>query len=135
MLGNQARAGLRPARAWFNKGIFNYNIDHDWTGGVLVEFKKIIDKCTKSGSPNVQPAPSIPLMVIVDFLDWLSTKRAHIITYQTVIHIMKFLILLVIVDGVISVIQQDTKLSKLWQFMFDNKNLRHYRTDNSCAHS
>ena len=40
------------------KGIFNYNIDHDWTGGVLVDFKKIIDKCTRSGSPNVQPAPS-----------------------------------------------------------------------------
>ena len=40
------------------KGIFNYNIDHDWTGGVLVDFKKIIDKCTRKGSPNVQPAPS-----------------------------------------------------------------------------
>ena len=35
------------------KAIFNYNIDHDWTGGVLVDFKKIVDKCTKSGSPNV----------------------------------------------------------------------------------
>ena len=41
------------------KKIFNYNIDHDWTGGVLVDFKKIIDTCTRSGSPNVQPAPSI----------------------------------------------------------------------------
>ena len=40
------------------KGIFNYNIDHDWTGGVLVDFKKIIDKCTHRGSPDVQPAPS-----------------------------------------------------------------------------
>ena len=40
------------------KGIFNYNIDHDWTGGVLVDFKKIIDKCTKSRA-NIQPAPSI----------------------------------------------------------------------------
>ena len=40
------------------KGIFNYNIDHDWTGGVLVDFKKIVDRCTRSGSPNVQPAPS-----------------------------------------------------------------------------
>ena len=41
------------------KGVFNYNIDHDWTGGVLVDFKKIVDKCTKSGSPNVHPAPSL----------------------------------------------------------------------------
>ena len=40
------------------KGIFNYNIDHDWTGGVLVDFKKIVDKCTHSHSQNVQPAPS-----------------------------------------------------------------------------
>ena len=40
------------------KGIFNYNIDHDWTGGVLVNFKKIVDKCTRSDSLNVQPAPS-----------------------------------------------------------------------------
>ena len=40
------------------KGVFNYNIDHDWTGGVLVDFKKIVDGCTKKGSPNVQPAPS-----------------------------------------------------------------------------
>ena len=41
------------------KGIFNYNIDHDWTGGVLVDFEKIIDTCTRSGSLNVQPAPSV----------------------------------------------------------------------------
>ena len=38
------------------KATFNYNIDHDWTGGVLVNFEKIIDKCT--GNKNVQPAPS-----------------------------------------------------------------------------
>ena len=40
------------------KGIFNYNIDHDWTGGVLVDFKKIVDSCTQSKSQNIQPAPS-----------------------------------------------------------------------------
>ena len=38
------------------KGIFNYNIDHDWTGGVLVDFKKIVDNC--KNDQNVQPAPS-----------------------------------------------------------------------------
>ena len=38
------------------KGPFNYNIDRDWTGGVLVTFRKIVDKCTKSR--NIQPAPS-----------------------------------------------------------------------------
>ena len=40
------------------KGIFNYNIDHDWTGGIINNFTKIVDTCTKKGSPNVQPAPS-----------------------------------------------------------------------------
>ena len=38
------------------KGIFNYNIDHDWTGGVLVDFTKIVDSCSKN--QNIQPAPS-----------------------------------------------------------------------------
>ena len=38
------------------KGIFNYNIDHDWTGGVLVDFRKIVDKCKLN--QNIQPAPS-----------------------------------------------------------------------------
>ena len=40
------------------KGIFNHNIDHDWTGGVLVDFKKIVDKCTNSRNLNVQQTPS-----------------------------------------------------------------------------
>ena len=40
------------------KGVFNYNIDHDWTGGVLVDFKKIVDLCTNDDKPNQQPAPS-----------------------------------------------------------------------------
>ena len=40
------------------KGIFNYNIDHDWTGGVLVDFTKIVDKCTHKDSINDPPAPS-----------------------------------------------------------------------------
>ena len=38
------------------KGIFNYNIDHDWTGGVLVDYKKIVDNC--KNSQNIHPAPS-----------------------------------------------------------------------------
>ena len=40
------------------KGIFNYNIDHDWTGGVLIDVAKIVDSCANSRSQNVQPAPS-----------------------------------------------------------------------------
>ena len=40
------------------KGIINFNIDHDWTGGVLVNFKKITEKCARSDTANIQPAPS-----------------------------------------------------------------------------
>ena len=37
------------------KGLFNRNIDYDWSGGILLDFKKIVDKCTRN---NVaQPAP------------------------------------------------------------------------------
>ena len=40
------------------KGIFNYNIDHDWTGGMLVGSEKITDKCTRKESIDKPPAPS-----------------------------------------------------------------------------
>ena len=40
------------------KGLFNFNIDHDWTGGILVDFKKIMDSCAHEVNRNIQPAPS-----------------------------------------------------------------------------
>ena len=36
-------------------GLFNRNIDYDWSGGILLDFKKIVDKCAKNNS--IQPAP------------------------------------------------------------------------------
>ena len=39
------------------KSYFSYNIDYQWNGAILVNAKKVIDKCTKmNGTP---PAPSI----------------------------------------------------------------------------
>ena len=38
------------------KGLFNRNIDYDWTGGILLDFKKIVDKCKSSN--GIQPAPA-----------------------------------------------------------------------------
>ena len=38
------------------KGLFNRNIDYDWSGGILLDFKKIVDKCTNKN--GVQPAPA-----------------------------------------------------------------------------
>ena len=37
------------------KGLFNRNIDYNWSGAILLDFKKIVDQCT--GRNGVQPAP------------------------------------------------------------------------------
>ena len=39
------------------KGDFNFNIDHYWTGTVLHNAKKVIDKCTINN--GIAPAPSV----------------------------------------------------------------------------
>ena len=39
------------------KGLFNRNIDYDWSGGILLDFKKIIDKCARNN--GIQPAPAV----------------------------------------------------------------------------
>ena len=39
------------------KGLFNRNIDYDWTGGILLDFKKIVDKCRSHN--GIQPAPAV----------------------------------------------------------------------------
>ena len=39
------------------KGLFNRNIDYDWSGGILLDYKKIVDKCMKYN--GVQPAPAV----------------------------------------------------------------------------
>ena len=38
------------------KGLFNRNIDYDWSGGILLDFKKIVDKCIRNN--GLQPAPT-----------------------------------------------------------------------------
>ena len=41
---------------WAYKGWFNWNIDHNWRGGILVEPERVVDRCARSvGKP---PAPS-----------------------------------------------------------------------------
>ena len=39
------------------KGLFNRKIDYNWSGAILLDFKKVMDKCTRTHSINVQPAP------------------------------------------------------------------------------
>ena len=44
---------------WAYKGWFNWNIDYDWTGGVLVEPVQVVDTCRNRGhSVGKPPAPS-----------------------------------------------------------------------------
>ena len=44
---------------WAYKGWFNWNIDRDWTGGVLVEPVQVVDTCTWTDhSLGKPPAPS-----------------------------------------------------------------------------
>ena len=38
------------------KGLFNRNIDYDWSGGIVLDFEEIVDKCIIDN--GVQPAPS-----------------------------------------------------------------------------
>ena len=47
------------------KGLFNRNIDYDWTGGVLLDFRKIVDKCTKHN--GVQPVPAVNIITGITF--------------------------------------------------------------------
>ena len=48
------------------KGLFNRNIDYDWTGGILLDFEKIIDKCDNYYNA-VQPAPQNNLIIGLAF--------------------------------------------------------------------
>ena len=47
------------------KGLFNRNIDYHWSGGILLDFKKIVDKCTINN--GVQPAPAVEVAPGITF--------------------------------------------------------------------
>ena len=44
---------------------FNRNIDYAWSGGILMDFKKIVDKCTQRN--GVQPAPAVGFISGITF--------------------------------------------------------------------
>ena len=47
------------------KGLFNRNIDYNWSGTILLDFKKIVDKCTSYN--GVQPTPENYLVIGLTF--------------------------------------------------------------------
>ena len=47
------------------KGLFNRNIDYDWSGGILLDFMKIVDKCATNN--GVQPAPAVDVIPGIAF--------------------------------------------------------------------
>ena len=74
------------------KGLFNRNIDHNWSGAILLDFKKIVDKC--SSDNGVQPAPQMSFLLVLHL-----TRHHHITTHITLTRIMALLQVLIIVDG------------------------------------
>ena len=47
------------------KGLLNRNIDYNWSGGILLDFVKIVDRCTTKN--GVQPAPENGLVFGLTF--------------------------------------------------------------------
>ena len=47
------------------KGLFNRNIDHNWSGAILLDYKKITDNCTNAH--DFQPAPQNSLVIGLTF--------------------------------------------------------------------
>ena len=63
--------------AW--KGIFNWNIDKDWTGGYLFEYTKVEDKCTLS--KTLPPMPNT-YSKANNILGLIFAKRGTYMNYQ-----------------------------------------------------
>ena len=57
------------------KGLFNRNIDYDWSGGILLDFKQILDKCTQKNS--IQPAPAANFIPGITFDKWSPYNYYH----------------------------------------------------------
>ena len=47
------------------KGLFNRNIDYNWSGAILLDFRRIVDKCTSRS--GVQPAPENQIVIGLTF--------------------------------------------------------------------
>ena len=57
------------------KGLFNRNIDYNWSGGILLDFKQIVDKCTQKNS--IQPAPAANFIPGITFDKWSPYNYYH----------------------------------------------------------
>ena len=47
------------------KGLFNRNIDYHWSGGILLDFKKIVDNCITNN--DIHPAPAVNIITGITF--------------------------------------------------------------------
>ena len=47
------------------KGLLNRNIDYNWSGAILLDFVKIVDRCTQAN--GVQPAPENQIIIGLTF--------------------------------------------------------------------
>jgi len=63
------------------KGLFNRNIDFNWSGAILLDPVKIVDRCTQGN--GVQPAPENQIAVGFTFDKWTPYNyKANCDTYK-----------------------------------------------------
>ena len=78
------------------KGLFNRNIDHNWSGVILLDFKKIVDKFSSSHSNGIQPSPENKHMIGLT-----CDKNHHITIIGIMIHLLGHLQVQMMADGLI----------------------------------
>ena len=64
------------------KGFFNRNIDHHWTGAILLDAKKLVNRCTRS-SDAVPPSPSVHISGILGLTFDKSTPTDYYLNCDT----------------------------------------------------
>ena len=103
------------------KGMFNFNIDHDWTGGILVNFNtKIADQCSLGTSQGTLPAPSLNAGNDISLFGLAFDKYSpHDYCKNSDTIYMAVSVLLLIPDFLIALDHLIFEgVSKLWQSMF-----------------
>ena len=76
------------------KGLLDKNIDYNWSGTILVEYKKIVDEYTKEMAFSQLQKTRLPSILYLISIHHMTTRK-------TVTHTIKVCLLqvLVIVDG------------------------------------
>ena len=66
------------------KGLLNRNIDYNWSGAMLLDFVKIVDKCTQAN--GLQPAPENRLSIGLTFDVYIHHTTTRLIVTHMQVH-------------------------------------------------